>query len=63
MEYQKMMSLLDNTLNQPSRFNTRNWVKTNDDSRGVYNTNSKIKFKTSMLSLILHARTYLLIKL
>ena len=29
MKYQKMISLLGNTLNQPSRFNTKNWVQTN----------------------------------
>ena len=43
------MNLLDNTPNQPSKFRTRNWVEINDDSRGTYNSNSQIKFKTSML--------------
>ena len=27
----------------------KNWVEINDDSRGTYNTNSQINFKTSML--------------
>ena len=49
MEYQKIINLLDNTPNQPSKFRTKNWIKINDDSRGTYNANSHIKFKTSML--------------
>ena len=28
---------------------TKDWVEINDDIRGTYNTNSQIKFKTSML--------------
>ena len=46
MEYQKMINLLDNTPNQPTKFGTKNWVEINDDSWGTYNTNSQIKFKT-----------------
>ena len=50
MEYQKkLINLLDNTPNQLSKFRTINWVEINDDSRGTYNTNSQIKFKTSIL--------------
>ena len=49
MVYQKVINLLDNTWNQPSKFRTKNWVEINDDSHGTYNTNSEIKFKTSML--------------
>ena len=49
MKYQKIMNLLDNTLNQPSTFKRKTWVEINDESRGTYNTNSQIKFKTSML--------------
>ena len=41
MEYQKIINLLDNTPNQPTKFRTKNWVEINDDSRGTYNTNSK----------------------
>ena len=47
MEYQKNANLLDNASNQLSKFRTRNWVETNDDSRGTY-TNSDIKFKSTM---------------
>ena len=49
MEYQKIINLLDNTPNQPTKFRTKNWIEINDDSHGMYNTNSQIKFKTSML--------------
>ena len=48
MKCQKLINLLDNKLNQPSKFRTKNWVEINDDSRGTYNTNSQIEFKTSM---------------
>ena len=41
--------MLDNTLNQPSKFRTKNWVEINDESRGAYNADSQIKFKTAML--------------
>ena len=49
MEYQKIIYLLDNAQNQPSKFRTKNWVEINDNSRGTYNTNSQNKFKIAML--------------
>ena len=49
MKYQNKINLLDNKTNQPSKFRTKNWVKVNDDLLGLHNTNSQIKFKTSML--------------
>ena len=42
MEYQKLIDLLDNTSNQPSKIWTKNWVEINY-------TNNQIKFKTSIL--------------
>ena len=48
MEYQKIINLLDNTSNQPSKFRTKSWFEIYDDSRGMYNTNSQIKFKLSV---------------
>ena len=36
----KMINLLDNTPNQPSKHRTRNWVEINDDPRRKYNKNS-----------------------
>ena len=65
MEYQKIANLIDdNTLNQPSKFRTRNWIEINDESRGAYNVNSQIKFKTTMLksSLCGYSESYILVK-
>ena len=64
MEYEKIISLLENVSNQPSRSRTKNWVKINDESRGTYNTNSQIKFKTTMLkfSLCDWGNAYILLK-
>ena len=61
MEYQKIINLLDNTQNQPTKFRTKNRVEINDDRR--YNTNSHIKFKTPMLksSLCDYSDAYLLV--
>ena len=55
MEYQKTASLVENDVapsasNKPSLFRTRNWVKINDDIRGVYSPNKK----TAMLRSSLH---------
>ena len=47
MEYQRIINLLDNTPNQPSKFRTKNWAELNDESRGIYNANSKIRFETN----------------
>ena len=48
MKYQKIKILLNNELNEPSKFRTRNWIEINDESRGTYTSNN-IKFKTTML--------------
>ena len=45
----KKKKLLDNTSNQLPKFSTKNWIEINDQSRGVYNTNSDTRFKTAML--------------
>ena len=47
MECQKIINLLGNTPNQQSKFKTKNWVKINDESQGVYNENNQIRFKIS----------------
>ena len=64
MEYQKIANLIDGTSNQPSKFRTRNWVEINDESRGAYNVNSQIKFKTTILksSLCGYSAAYILVK-
>ena len=42
----------------------KNWVEVNDDARGVYSSNSQIKFKTSALrsSLCDYSDAYFLVK-
>ena len=64
MEYQKITNLLDNASNQRSKFKIKNGVEINDDSRGPYNTNKQIKFKTTMLksSLCDYSDPYILVK-
>ena len=64
MEYQKIANLLDDALNQPLKLRTRNWVDINVESRGTYNVNSQIKFKTAMLksSLCDYSDAYILVK-
>ena len=64
MEYQKIANLIDDASHQPSKFRTRNWVEINDESRGAYNVNSQIKFKTTMLksSLCDYSDVYILVK-
>ena len=49
MEYQKIINLLDNTQNQPSKFRTKSWVEIYYDAYRTYNTNSQTKIRTSML--------------
>ena len=51
MEYQKIANLIDDTSNQPSKFRTKNWIEINDESRGTYNVNSQIKFKTTIFEI------------
>ena len=46
MKYQRIINLLDDTPNEPSKFRTKRWVEVNYNSRGMYNTDSQIKFET-----------------
>ena len=64
MKYQKIINLLDNASNQPSKFRTKNCVEINDLSNETYNTSAQIKFKTTMLksSFRDYSDTYTLIK-
>ena len=43
---------------------TKNWTEINDESRGTYNGNSQIKFRTAMLkfSLYDYSDAYILVK-
>ena len=45
MEYQKIINLLNDESNKPSKFKTKNWIEINDKSRGTYALNKQIKFK------------------
>ena len=64
MEYQKIANLIDDASNQPTKFRTKNCVEINDESRGTYNPNGQIKFKTTMLksSLCDYSDAYILVK-
>ena len=73
MEYQKIINLLDDAMNQASKFRTRNLVEINDESRGTCgdydnnndkdDNNNNIKFKTSMIksSLCDYSDAYILV--
>ena len=43
--------MLEKIPNQLTKFRTNKWVEINDDTRGMYDTNNQIKFKTSKLKL------------
>ena len=64
MEYQKIANLIEDASNQPSKCRTKSWVEINDESRGTYNVNKQIKFKTKMLksSLYDYSDAYILAK-
>ena len=50
MGYQKVANLIDReSSSEPSKFKTKNWIKIYDESRGTYNVNSQIKYKTTIL--------------
>ena len=64
MEYQKINNFLNSVPNQFSKFKTKNWIEINDQSREVYDVNSDIRFKTTMLksSLCDYIDAYILVK-
>ena len=64
MDYKKMINLLDNTPNHPSRFKSKIWVEINDESRRTYNKVNQTRFKTSVLrsSLCVYGVSYMLVK-
>ena len=49
MENQKIINLLGNIPNKVPRFITKKCIEIFYQSRGTYNTNKQIKFKTQML--------------
>ena len=48
MEYQKIIILLDNTQNKPSKYRTRNWFEINEESRGTYKKSNPMKLKNKV---------------
>ena len=48
MEYEKIINLLDNVPNQPSKFKIKNWVEANVEPWERYGKDNEIRFKTSM---------------
>ena len=63
MENQKMINLLGNAQNQPSKFRKINRIEIDDDIWETFNTNSQITFKTLMLksSLCDYSDAYILL--
>ena len=63
-KYKKVIKLLDDTTNKPSKFITRNWVEKNDKSWGMYNVSKQIKFQTSTIrsNLFDHSKAYIYAK-
>ena len=49
MEYQKVINLLDDILNQSSKFRTRNLIEINDASLETCNVSNQVKIKISMI--------------
>ena len=49
MEYQKIISLIDNKTSLPSKLITKIWVEFNNDVSETYSTNSQIRFKIATL--------------
>ena len=52
MGYQKIINLLDNTANKPSKIKTKNWIEINDESRGTYNIDNQIRLDKTKLDKI-----------
>ena len=64
MRYQKIINLLGNTPNQPSKFRTKKYVEVNDNLHGMYNVDNQIKCKTSIAraGLCCYSDAYMLFK-
>ena len=49
MEYKKIINLLENKSNQPTKFRTKKGFEKNDDTRETFNKDSQIKFRNLLL--------------
>ena len=56
--------MIDDASNQPSKYKANNWVEINGESRGAYNVNSQINFKTTILkpTFCVYSDAYVLVK-
>ena len=56
MAYQKIINLLDDTISQPAKFRTRNWIEINDEARVNYEHNSlKLQTKCQVyVNIVMH---------
>ena len=56
MAYQKIINLLDDTISQPAKFRTRNWIEINDEARVNYENNSlKLQTKCQVyVNIVMH---------
>ena len=61
MEYQKIIHLLDDTTDKPSKFRARNCAEINDELRRIYSVSNQLQLKTSMIRLNLcdYSDTYI----
>ena len=63
MEYQKIINLLDNTSNQPSKFRTKNWfeIMMNQEEHAILIAKSNLKLQCKCLvSVVIVMCIYLL---
>ena len=44
-KYQKIINLLDNTPNQPTKFRTKTWIEIDHDLHGMYSTGSQLNLR------------------
>ena len=62
MEYQRIMNLLDNMPNQPSKFKITNWFQINDEPQEKYHVqiNLKLQYQGQVSRIIaIHIRGYI----
>ena len=63
MEYQKIINLLRESTNQPSKFRTEDWVEINDEPKGRYdNSNFRCKSTSISSSLCDYSDAYILLQ-
>ena len=60
MDYQRIINLLDNTPNEPSKFRTKKWIEINDNSCGTFNFNNQ-NTSIQKSSLCDYSDTYILV--